>query len=413
MTGSASGGFSRQSPVNLGSAGSRPIAQFWPTIRMQNGKDQSGHHNNAERDAFKHALYATLEGKAEGLLSPYLFYDPPEFAEIETIDYQKDWGSRDNIPYGAPSWDAHIAESTSDNPEHKRQNKYAFAEGDEEVIKTALQEGLVSLLPKRMTYYSYGPGELIAVGKKDFQVIDAIERSPSHVIEALNALDINDRYARTFARAANERYNKATSAVQGDFMEGTLNLGAKVGTSVIAIFGGPFANAPSIKDHMTAKQKAASYLAQLVSQHGEGTRVINTIETESNKKVLLAGYKATRAFEAFILSALPRAVHQGIIRNQNYDVFKNWKLVTEFSEAESAIKLIARAKRTHTLETEDKTFYIQKHDEPVFTLSNKWSEREWGEIYNAAGLGNTSFYGTGSRKLVLATAIKDPDLSLI
>jgi len=402
-----------QARVEYGNAPSRPVAQFWPVQKMNSGgrRREDGPNNSPSRNAFKNALYATLDHQVEGAISPYLFYDPPEFSDAAGMDYQSDWGSLDNIPYGAPSWDAHIAESTKENGDHEKKNDYGFAEGDEEVIKTALEAGLLEQLPKRHTYYSYGPGELIAISKKDFQLLDAIENNGAFSTEALNAVDINYRYAKTFAQAANDRYNKASAAVQGDFMEGTLDLGGKVGTSVIGIFGGPFANAAH--DHRTAKLNAARYLAQLVSQHGEGTRVINTIDTQSDRKTLMADYHPTRRFEAFILGAFPRAVHEGIILNKNYDVFKNWKLVTEFDEAERAVKLIAQAKKKHTLTTEDRSFDIKKDEKFVFTLSHKWSEQDWAEIYKAAGMEELKFYGNGSRKLLVARATKEPDLGLL
>jgi uncharacterized SAM-dependent methyltransferase len=390
-------------PYHMGGSSkpeSRAVAQFWP------GSDSVW----LDRDGFKKALYATLSHQAEGAISPYLFYDPPG-AETGDVNYRSDWGSKDNVPYGAPGWDAHIAESTGENPDKEKKNDYSFADGDQAVIATALQEGLLSHLPRRIAYYSYGPGELIAVNKKDFQILDAVEKAGNYILTALNAVDINDRYALSFAQAANDRYNKAASAVQGNFMDGVLNLGAKDGTSVIGIFGGPFANAPEYKE-IDAKTNAARYLAQLVSQHGEGTRVINTIDTESNPDILLSNYKATRRFEAFILGALPRAVHEGIITNKEYDVFGNWKLSTAFDEARRAVKLIAKAKKQHTLKTEDYNFKIRKDEEFVFTLSHKWNEQDWKEIYNLAGLDDLKFYGEGTRKLLVARAARDPDPKL-
>lgn len=406
-----SGGYDGKSipHVIIQHAPSRPVARFWPVAKNSNGPSAS-----PERSAFKQALIATLEGKVEGAISPYLFYDPPEFSNASDVNYKSAWGSTNNVPYGAPGWDAHIRDSTSENTSRAKQNHYGFAEGDEEVIATALQEGLIHTLPKRITYYSYGPGELIAVRRKDFQLLDAISESPAHILEALNAIDINARYASTFAEAAHRRYNKEASAIQGDFMEGTLNLGGKIGTSLIGIFGGPFANAPNIPGFVDAKRKAAEYLAQLVSQHGEAARFINTIDTQSDSELLLEDYKPTRHFEAFILGAFPRAVREGIITNENYDVFNKWKLTREFDKSQRAIKLIAEAKTTHLLHTEDKDFSIKKGDGLVFTLSHKWSEQEWTGIYNAAGLDDINFYGKGTRKLVIARATaRDPDFSLI
>lgn len=394
--------------TSIVSSGSQTVALFLPR-KTKNGLNLADR-SSPERQAFKNALYATLEGKVEGALSPYLFFDPPQLTEDSSVDYKADWGSKDHVLYGASGWDAHIAESTNSG-DHTKTNSYDFADGDTGVIRTALQEGLVSLLPRRSTYYAYGPGEYTAISGKDFVLLDGMIENGLPLPEALNAVDINDRYARIFAQAANEKYNTASSAVQGDFMEGTLNLGQKVGTSIIGIFGGPIANAQR-DEAFTPKQNASRYLAKLVSQHGEGTRVLQTIQTEANTNILLAEYKPTRRFEAFILGAFPRAVHQGIIKTP-YDVFRNWKLSTEFDRAERVIKLIAAAKRTHDIEMEDRTFKISKGDGPVITLSHKWNEQDWLEICDPAGLNDIKFFGSPSRKLMYTKAVREPKPELL
>lgn len=402
---------------NIEPTASRPIAQFWPVEKL-NGTTDQVINSSPERKAFKKALVATLRGETEGALSPYLFFDPPEFSNNLDADYKIDWGSQTNVPYGASGWDAHIAQSVNTS-EKGPANDYSFPDGDKEVIEVAIKRGLFSNLPRRSTYYSYGPGEYTAISRKDFVILDEMIKQEFPLPEAINAVDINYRYARLFAEAANARYNKASSAVQGDFMEGTLDLGQKTGTAIIAIFGGPIANAAKDKNN-TAKQNASRYLAKLVSQHGEGTRVLQTIETESRPSVLLKEYAATKRFEAFILGALPRAVHQGIILNPKYDVFKNWKLVTDFDEATRAVRLIAEAKKSHTLEIEKEpnqrkniTFGISKGDGFVFTLSHKWNQEDWREICDPAGLNDLTFYGDDSRKLMYSKAIREPDPALL
>lgn len=407
-----------QSHVLMAESGSRVVATFLPA-GTERKDSRTSVVNAAEREAFKFALVDTLTGTMEGALSPYLFYDPPGHAEGK-VDYKSAWGSENNIPYGAPAWDAHIQESTTDNPKRKQKNAYTFAEGDEAVIATALQQGLLQQFPRRMTFYSYGPGDLLAVRKKEFQILDAAAQCENTTIEAIYGVDINRRYARQFADAANTRYDRLSQGILGDFMEGTLNdLGNKIGTSVVGIFGGPFANAPSMAGTFNSKQKAAQYLAQLVSQHGEGTRVINTFDVQMDEAKLLDDYKPTRTFEAFILGAFPRAVNEGIIKNQNYDIFANWKLKTAFNAEERAVKLIATAKKSHTILIEngpndDIEIDIKEKDERVFTLSHKWNEDDWSDIYNAAGLDDPKFYSNNSRRLAISrVSERGPDLSLL
>ena len=187
------------SPVNLGNADSRLVATFYPVPKISDSKDKNTLYSTAEKAAFRKAFYATLDNVVEGAISPHLFFDPPGLSDDAQINYRSAWGSKENIPYGAPSWDIHISESTNENPTHAKLNQYGFAEGDAEVIAYALQNGLIERLPRRMTYYSYGPGEMIAVHKKDFQLVDAITSTETHSVEGLNAVDINYRYARDFA----------------------------------------------------------------------------------------------------------------------------------------------------------------------------------------------------------------------
>lgn len=389
---------------------SRIVSYLLPLEKPGSKNGNGNNSNSSQRNAFKKALYSTFNHAAEGVISPYLFYDPPKAQKDQN---SHPWGVQDEVAYGAKAWDVHISESTDQNASHAKQNAYSFAEGDVEAINTALEEGLLERLPRLMTFYSYGPGELIAVRQKDCLLIENILDGGFHRISSFNAVDINDRYAYDAVHEVHQRFNLESKAIHGDFMEGQLMLGNKVGTSVVAVFGGPFANAPAIKGAATAKQKAAQYFAQMTNQHGMGTRLIMGVDMESDPKKLMADYAATKTFEAFILSAFPRAVQEGIIKNKNYNVFDNWRLVPEFDEEQRTVRLNAECKRSHTVNTEDSSFKFKKDERLVFTLSHKWNQQDWTEILTAAGFDQVEFFGNKpGKKIMTARAINEPNLYL-
>lgn len=375
---------------------SRVVSLFGP-LDLPNGK---GGFHSSNRNAFKQALYQTFLGAAEGVITPYLFYDPPE-----TGRYESPWGTIEDIPFGARAWDAHIKESTQ---ETSVENRYEFADGDIKVLEHAINNGLIQKLPKYTSFYSYGPGDLIAVRGKDCRLIKGIIENGSIQLTNYNAIDINDRYAHEAAREIHKEFNVESRAIQGDFMEGTLQLGNKDGTSLIAVFGGPFANAQN-------KRKAAEYLGKLTRQHGMGTQIVMTVDTESDVEKLMASYAPTRSFEAFVLSSFPRAVHEGIILNPNYNVFDHWRMVRTYDPSTKAMKLSAECKKEHLLETEDGKFSFKVGHTMTNILSNKWCKDDLKYILRAAGFSDEKFYETkgNSKKILTAKSIREPNLDLV
>ena len=82
---------------------SRVVSTFKPLdVPNSNGISHS-----ANRNAFKEAMYQTFRGEAEGVLTPYLFYDPPEKAVADP------WGTDGDIPFGARAWDIHFVENAA------------------------------------------------------------------------------------------------------------------------------------------------------------------------------------------------------------------------------------------------------------------------------------------------------------
>lgn len=367
--------------------------------------------------AFTKAMVATFSRSAEGALTPYLFYDPPAASIVPSS--KNLWGSKKNVPFGAAAWDAHIANSTNQNKAHEKQNEYTFSEGDVEILKYAVNDGLTNRLTNDMTYYSYGPGETIAVKSKDCLLIEEIFKQRGEVIRAYNAVDINRRYTRDAALLVHKTFDLTCNGLNGDFMEGNITLGPRDGSaSLIAVFGGPIANAPKVIEggiQLNSKQKAAEYLARMTKQHGMGTHLVMTVDVENDKQSLLKNYAKTKEFEAFVLSAFPRAVHQGVIKNENYDVFQHWELATRYDTNDDSVKLMAKCKAVHDLKIEDKTFTIKRGEEFPIILSNKWQKEDLENIFKASGYSDFKMYDKpgSSKKLISARWLNDPNLNIL
>ncbi len=375
--------------------------------------------NQAQREGFKKAFFDTLEGKAEGVLTPYLFFDLPKTSpQIE----QGIWGSQTPVSVGARAWDEHISQSFSNVK--GQPNAYGFTHGDVEVIKLALSQGLADVLPSgAIAYFGYGVGEKMAVTKKDGRIISGMLKAGKNITN-LNAVDMNDRYVSDALRFFHDKYNITSSGISGDFMEGPLlpippearDTGS---TAIISLFGGPFGNAPNISGS-TPMLNAVRYLRKVVDQHGPGSHILMTMETRPSDPALSkafieqaeARYARTKVFEAFLLSAFPRAVHDNII-SKPYDVFKNWKMVTRFDPDLSTTKLIAECKEDHIIHTSQGSYEALAGSQIVPILSNKWTTEEVTSIFNVAGARHIKIYGEGTHKLVhavMGTAPAEPSM---
>ncbi len=388
-----------ESVVKRGGDASRLVSVFQP-LDLSNA-------NSSNRESFKRALYATFRGEAEGVLTPYLFYDPPEPDKSNDV-----WGAQEtNIPLGAKAWDNHVSENV-DASKPADDSSYDFTRSDVVVLKHALDNGLVARLPKNIAFYSYGPGDPLAVRAKDCVLIQSILNDSGHFIRNYSAVDINDRYAHEAATEMHKRFNIHSQAIQGDFMEGDLGLGPKNGTSVIAVFGGSFANAPIIGGRATSKDKAVEYLSKLTLQHGMGTQIIMTVDMENDEHTLLSQYAKTKSFEAFVLSSFPRAVNEGIIKKP-YDVFDHWRMVTEYDRPTKAIKLIAECKKDHVISLEDGDAQFVEGYRMTNIIANKWDKTDLRKILKSAGFSDIRIYDTkgSSKKLVTARALNEPEMS--
>lgn len=370
-----------------------------------------------QQEAFTKAFIRTLKGEAEGALSTYLFYDitNSDSRSLANLEYDAS-----TILSGGNAWDRHIAETIEvKNPEEK-----TVLGSDKSVIKFALNHGMTEQLPGAIKFVTYGAGDEIAFSQNEGQIIHALQ-SADHQIKHFCAVDILERYAIEAVVAARSKYKIGSySAVLGDFISnGRLAIKETSGHPIITIFGNTFENTPHYNDGIDLETRAAVAWAKMNLQHNyKGHMVIKTFDGNQTAAEQVEKYAPTRNFEAFILSAFARAAQTGVITNENYDVFENWRLKTQFNEVTKSIELLAECKKDHSVKSpylpEGKMEFHAATDETpadsrIITLSHKWTFETHKRIAERAGYKVVEYKEPGnSNILMLATAIRDPDEDL-
>ncbi|HNQ92341.1 MAG TPA: L-histidine N(alpha)-methyltransferase [Alphaproteobacteria bacterium] len=363
---------------------------------------------------FKKAFLKTIKNPdAEGLLTTHLFYDIPEetTAAFNGLSYDAKI-----ILSGGRAWERHIDDAVTSSKDPTQ--SYGYWDNDQSIITFSINKGLIDLLPRSIKFVSYGCGDIHAFNGKESQILAATLKDVNRDITDSCIVDILERYAISNAVAVNRRFGISSQGVVGDFLyNGKLAINETRGTPVVMIFGGSFENTPSTSGYPSPQDSAAMAWAKMNTQHGLGSIVIKTFDSNQDPQEQERRYKPTRNFEAFILSAFARAVQQGIILNPQYDVLKNWKLSERFDTGISAVKLTAVCKRDHVLNFADGSsvqLRAQK-DQRVITLAHKWDENTHISIAQRAGFEVKETYSQEGNfnKLIVAEAIRRPDKELL
>lgn len=364
------------------------------------------------KKAFREAFLETLRGNTEGALCTYLFYDldPESDLIFGGLDYDAP-----TILSGGRAWERRISENT-----HPTNKATSFLGSDRQLIAHALQHGLVHHLPTTIQLVSYGGGDDKAFIANEGQIIKAIQTDPAHEIENFCSVDILQRYVDGQVYIASRRYHIDSQGVRGDFLRnGRLAINKVEGaTPVVTIFGGPFENVsidtrePDILGQ--AETNAAIAWGKMNIQHGLGSFVVKTFDSDEDSARQEARYMPTKNFEAFELSFLARAIEDGVVQNQNYDVFEHWRLASKFDAAARANKLYAECKKPHTLVTDEGNFDFKVGDRRVVTLSHKWDKATHARVAQRAGY-DVEFYEQpgNTNVLMLAKAVRDPEPDIL
>ncbi len=329
---------------------------------------------------FRAAFRNMMLGHTEGAMSSFLFHDLSGETAAELFgDLSYD---PTVILSGGSAWERRVAE----NKAKASRDQQSFWSNDQRLIAHALSKGLVTQLPEKTKFVSYGGGDAIAFRSNEGQIISAALKYPAVEVTDLCAVDILARYAHTMSYIATETYGLESQGVRGDFLRnGRLGITETAGKPVVMIFGGPFENVFPDADFPDAVENATIAWAKMNFQHGIGSLVIKTFDSEQDPERQIEKYAPTRNFEAFELSFFARAIENGIIKNPQYDVFANWRMTTEFDKAAKAVKLLAECKQDHTLVTDEGSYDLKVGDKRTITLSHKWDIATHMSIAQRAG----------------------------
>lgn len=364
--------------------------------------------------AFSLAFHQTMRGEVEGAMSTYLFYDLSADSDSAFGGLSYDASS---ILSGGRAWERRINENAAKPPSEG----HSFIGDDKQVISFALKNGLMALLPDKIQYVSYGGGDEQAFTANEGQLIKAAQLDPTKQILNFCSVDILPRYVDTMTYAASRRYKLDSQGVQGDFLRnGRLAINKVDGaTPVVMIFGGPFENVSVDTQKPDTAEQAETNVAiawgKMNIQHGLGSIVVKTFDSDQDKTSQEAKYAPTRNFEAFELSFLARAVENGIINNPDYDVFEHWRLTSEYDVAARANKLHAECKKDHILQTVEGDQPFKAGDRRTITLSHKWDQAVHIRAAERAGYEVLEVFTQPGNKnlLMVAKAVRDPDADIL
>lgn len=348
-----------------------------------------GYYDAKFRKAFLHMIDNPND---KGLMSTHLFYDLPDSFAILS---------------GGHAWEERIKTSSQDG---------GYLTKDSSVIRYSLSQGLADRLPDgQLKFISYGGGDMNAFRGNEMQIMDKVFESRGKDFEDFWAVDILERYATNCAYAARNKYRIRSHVVIGDFIyNGRLAIPETDGTPVVMITGGPFENTPYVEIGKSPEDLTALAWAKLNLQHGLGSVVIKTFDTDQKPDLVNGPYAPKKPFEAFLLSAFARAVQQGIIEDPSYDIFANWRVVASFNPVLQSVELAAMCKKDHEISINGTIKSLKQGEARVITLSHKWDEAKNVSLAQRAGFDVEVFREPGNKNgLLIAKAVRSPDDDLM
>lgn len=346
---------------------------------------------------FREAFFNSLRGTDKGTLIPFLYHDS-----------NGDKWKASQILYGSRAWEQLI---------QNRSYYGSLQESDQGIILHAIEKGLLQQLPRNLRLIEYGPGEETAVQKKTFPIVTALLNSRSHRMNAYTAVDKVARFSRHAALLVSDLFSVETDlpcdATLGDFMNnGHLEISERNGTPVILTFGGTFFNAPSIEGNTSAIEMATHYMAKVNVQHGVGTHLVMTFNTEQDPKTLKKQYAPTKGLRSWIMSSFHRAVEEKLILNEDYDPDNYWNVEPEVlgNRTSTTVRQNQVCQEEHLLETPEGVFSICKGQKIVVSESHKWDKPDLSTIFEESGWETKEIFEQegNPNKLVVAEAVRRP-----
>lgn len=232
-------------------------------------------------------LIATILRKAHGIEAPYLY----------TVN---------------ESWDQHVG---NDN--------YEFMSTDSQVIKAAVENGLLEMLGETNCVEELGVGTNSSTRTKTDVLLETLEFRYGHdAIATIVGYDGVERYVEDFMRHTFNKYEGVMTVTGGvaDFMkdinlgvsdtsfktdvDSAVNSGAK---RVTLVWGGTLENGPDIIDGANPEHNLISYLAKINMRNGVGSVLLRTVDLDRDHESIRSSYEMTPEFSAFTLSSLQAA----------------------------------------------------------------------------------------------------------
>lgn len=327
-----------------------------------------GPFHDHQRKLFEKVLKLTLDGQAEGVLTPFLFWEPQPFEKGTSADLRI---------LGAQGWDTFTSET---------RDKSGFRSNDSRIIRRALSEGLLNLdiIPSKISALSYGGGDQQTYKANEGQILRAIANSPDHEVTRVRIVDIMQRYISENTMATTSEINTPVDGILFDFLRDDQfpRMAEARGETMLMSFGGTLFNAPRFvmpdESRTDPIDEFTNVWTRMNTQHGVGALAVFTHDTQLDPKKLAESYAIEKrsGFDAFLLGAWGRAVQQGIILDKNYSPFENWTTANDIRETDNGVNvdLLNIAKRDHSIETTFGTYKIEKGQRFVVTISGKWRE---------------------------------------
>ena len=315
-----------------------------------------------------------LRGSGLGILLKYSYYDTKSSS----------WGAA--VPPPTTPWDNLV---TTQGGIYR-----SFITNDEErSISIALREGLMDDIPREVHYISLGPGESTLFEAKEGKILQRLFAT-SHILTGASTIDINDRYAVDAATTINEIYNCDATAWRRDlFAYNMPDIEIKSGsTPLVIIFGGLLQNMPQTNGK-SADEELATFFHKM-NKALPTAHVIMSVDTvveDTDPALTVAPYEINLEMEWFVLNPLARAIEQGIITNNDYNVFKHWNLCPP-EWKDGSVNLYIEAKNDHSLHTIDGDYDIKVGDKISISKSRKAPIDVHKDILKKAGYKNIKVY---------------------
>ncbi|NCC20905.1 MAG: hypothetical protein EOM26_00410 [Alphaproteobacteria bacterium] len=319
----------------------------------------------------------TIPAHPQGLMLEHLYWMAKSPREA--------WGNP--VPPALPPWDTLVHASN-----------FSAWNSEPSALFYALRLGLLDELPREVCYFAYGPGEERAVEAKDVLLIRTAVTEGLKIAGAAT-FDNVQRYASRAATRINEEFNVHTLAFRVNLIangaraikRARKDLQTKA-PSLVAIFGGFFQNVPD--------EEAVKQYRNIIEHHGKDVHLVMPVNASADPKENLDSYRWSQELEGFILNFFPRAIEDGVIRNQNYNVFAHWQLFNPvYDTKKNAVEIFARAKVDHELTTDfnsigkgTPTFQISKGDLLSVTFSRKGPIDAHFELLQKAGFTSVDSY---------------------